>query len=72
MFDPAAMGTLLIGLNAVESEARGLGERRSHRQGRSVTAGSRRGRAEVRMALARSLRRAAELIERPRVSEAAN
>jgi hypothetical protein len=62
MFDPAAMGTLLIGLNADRAEThanrrhRPIAVRPSHR-------------ASLRVALASGLRRAAALLDQPRVGE---
>ena len=63
MFDPAAIGTLLIGLNAERAEAqndrrsRAVPVRRSHR-------------TAIRMTFASGLRRAAALLDRPRIGEA--
>jgi hypothetical protein len=63
MFDPGAMGTLLIGLNAERAE------REAYRR-QLVRAATRRERPRIRVMLARGLRRTAELLERPRVREA--
>jgi hypothetical protein len=65
MFDPGAMGTLLIGLNAERAEAE------NDRRRLSVEA-ARRDRPGIRVALARGLRRAAEVLDRPAVREAAD
>jgi hypothetical protein len=65
MFDPAVMGTLLIGLDAVRAETDTDGRRR-----RSAT--PRRARVGIRVALARALRRAASLLEQPSAGEAGN
>jgi hypothetical protein len=65
MFDPAAMGTLIIGLNAAREE------RPNRHRRRSITA-VRRHVPGVRVALARGLRRAAEMLERPTLGEAAD
>jgi hypothetical protein len=65
VIDPAVLGTLLIGLGAERAEAQ------DHRPRRPVAVPVRRP-PGVRVALARSLRRAAELLEGPRVGEAAN
>jgi hypothetical protein len=64
MFDPGAMGTLMIGLNAVREESldNHLGRPR---------AASRRDVPGIRIAMARGLRRAAEMLERPTLREAA-
>jgi hypothetical protein len=64
MFDPAAMGTLLIGLNAVRAETQ------NDRRRRSVVARHRE-HLGLRVALARGLRRAAALLEQPSVGEVA-
>lgn len=63
MFDPAVMGTLLIGLNAERAEAE-LDRRRP-----SVAA-PRRESVGIKVAVARGLRRAAALLDRPTVREA--
>ncbi len=63
MFDPAAMGTLVIGLNANQAQAQASRRRPS-------TAAPRRDH-HVRVALARALRRAAAALEPRRVGEAA-
>ncbi|HEX2469362.1 MAG TPA: hypothetical protein VHK05_02140 [Candidatus Limnocylindrales bacterium] len=60
MFDPAAMGTLLIGLDGVDPE------RQTTRRHRAITS-PRRGQS-VRAALAQGLRRAAALLE-PRTAD---
>lgn len=64
MFDPAVLGTLLIGLNAERAEAQG------DRRRRPVTT-PRRERARLRTAVARGLRRAAALLEQPAGGEVA-
>ncbi len=64
MFDPAAMGTLLIGLDLDGAETR------TGRPGRSVAA--RRRERPIRVALARGLRRAASALEPRPVGELAN
>ena len=64
MIDPGALGTLRIGLDAIDAESR------THRRRRS--AASQRERAGVRVALARGLRRVASALERPRISEGTN
>lgn len=65
MFDPAAMGTLIIGLDdAVQAETR------TDRRARSVTAPRRE--PSLRVALARGLRRAAALLEPPTLGELAS
>ena len=66
MFDPGAMGTLLIGLNAERAEAE------TDRRRQLVEATRREPRPGIRVALAHGLRRAAELLERPAVREAVN
>jgi hypothetical protein len=66
MFDPAVMGTLIIGLNAAEAESRYDDERRPRR------AAQRREGAGVRVAVARTLRRIAAAVEPQRVGEVAN
>ena len=65
MFDPGAMGTLLIGLNAEREEVFGDRKRRPE-----VTGG--REHPRIRVALANSLRRAATLLDQPRVGETAS
>lgn len=65
MFDPAAMGTLLIGLNAERAETR------NDRRRRSVAA-PRREPIGIRLALARGFRRVAALLDRPTIGEVAN
>jgi hypothetical protein len=62
MFDPAVMGTLLIGLEAVRAEANGERPRRS-------VAGRRRRLIGLRLTLAHGLRRAAALLEQPAAGE---
>ena len=62
MIDPGALGTLRIGLDAIDAESH------THRPRRSATA-PRRERAGVRMALASGLRRIASALERPTVTE---
>ncbi len=64
MFDPAAMGTLLIGLDLDGADGR------PGRPGRSVAA--RRRDRSVRVALARGLRRAASALEPRPVGELAH
>jgi hypothetical protein len=64
MFDPGAMGTLLIGLNRVEANARG-------NPGRRPVAHPRREHT-IRLTLARGLRRAAALLEPLSVAEPAS
>jgi hypothetical protein len=64
MFDPAVMGTLLIGLDADQAETQTIRRRRS-------VAAPRREHA-IRLALARGLRRAAALLEPRTVGEVAN
>ena len=65
MIDPGALGTLRIGLDAIDAESQ------THRRRRSVTA-PRRERAGIRLALAAGLRRVASALEGPRVSEGAS
>ena len=65
MIDPGALGTLRIGLDAIDVESH------SRRPRRSATA-SRRQRAGIRVALATALRRAASVLDGPRVSEVTN
>ncbi len=62
MFDPGAMGTLIIGLNAERAETHN--DRRSRR-----AATQRREQVGLRVGLARGLRRAAALLDQPRVGE---
>ena len=64
MFDPAAMGTLLIGLNAERAEAQGHRRRRAAHRSRTT-------RPSVRVTLAAMLRRAAAILEPRVVGEAA-
>jgi hypothetical protein len=66
MSDPAAMGTLLIGLNAVRADAQD-----DHRPRRAVSA-RQRDHVGLRVALARALRRAAAMLDRPTVGEVTN
>ena len=61
MFDPGAMGTLLIGLNAAENETP------TRRVRRPVDAPRRE--RSIRAALARGLRRAADLLQPQPVGE---
>lgn len=65
MFDPGAMGTLIIGLDAVRAEAQ------NDLRSRPVAV-AHRNYVGLRVTLARGLRRTAELLERPTVGEAAN
>jgi hypothetical protein len=65
MIDPGALGTLRIGLDAIDAESQ------THRPRRSAT-GPRRERAGMRVALATGLRRLALALERPRISEGTN
>jgi hypothetical protein len=62
MFDPGAMGTLLIGLNADREE-------RNERRQLFVAAAPRERPHGVRVAIANGLRRAASLLDQPRVRE---
>jgi hypothetical protein len=64
MFDPAVMGTLLIGLDSVRDATRMDRPQRSVAQRRRAPVG-------IRVAIARALRRAAALLERPSAREAA-
>ena len=63
MFDPGAMGTLLIGLNATQNDTDAKRARRS-------VAAPRRERS-IRAALARGLRRGADLLQPQTVGELA-
>lgn len=63
MFDPGAMGTLLIGLNAAENETQTRRVRRS--------AATPRRERSVRAVLARGLRRAADRVQPQTVGELA-
>ena len=63
MIDPGALGTLRIGLDAIDAE--------SHAHRRRSKSAPRRRRAGVRVALATGLRRVASALDRPRASEAA-
>lgn len=63
MFDPAVMGTLLIGLNAIQNETPSKPVRRS-------VAAPRRERS-IRTALARGLRRAADQLQPQTFGDAA-
>jgi len=62
MIDPGALGTLRIGLDAIDAESH------RHRPRRPVAA-PRRERAGIRVTLATGLRRVASALDRPRVSE---
>lgn len=64
MFDPAAMGTLLIGLNSVQSDDRPDRVRRAGPV-------RRRDRGAIRLIAAAVLRRAAAPLEGPAIREAA-
>ena len=64
MFDHGAMGTLLIGLDATQNDTR------PKRVRRSVDAPRRE--RSIRAALARGLRRAADLLQPQPVGETAN
>jgi hypothetical protein len=66
MFDPGAMGTLLIGLNAEREET--MNDRRRLLE----TAVRRERRPGIRVALANGLRRAAAALDQPAVREATN
>lgn len=63
MFDPGAIGTVLIGLNALENET-------PTKQARRSVAAPRRERS-IRAALARGLRRAADQLQPQTVRELA-
>jgi hypothetical protein len=65
MFDPGAMGTLLIGLNANENEIP------TQQVRRSLVAPRRERERSVRAALAGSLRRAADRLQPQTVGELA-
>jgi hypothetical protein len=65
VIDPGAMGTLLIGLNADRANAEGT------RDGVADDT-IRRERHVIRVALARGLRRAAAMLDRPAAREAAD
>jgi hypothetical protein len=65
MIDPGALGTLRIGLDAIDAESQ------THQRRRSVAA-SQRERAGVRVTLASGLRRLALALERPRTSDGTN
>jgi hypothetical protein len=65
MFDPGAMGTLLIGLNAIRAEEQDDRRRR-------LVAAARRDHRGIRLALANALRQAAALLEPASVREASN
>ena len=67
MFDPAVMGTLIIGLGSADAPH---GHRRRERPRRSAEA-SRRGRRSFRVALAGAFRRAAAALDATPVGEAA-
>jgi hypothetical protein len=62
MFDPAAMGTLRIGLDADQDAT-------ARRDRRRATAATARRKHVIRFALARGLRRAAAALERPNLGE---
>jgi hypothetical protein len=62
VFDPAVLGTLLIGLNAERAEAHGT------RRHRAVSAAG-GARFRIRATVARGLRRVAALLDQPRVGE---
>ena len=64
MFDPAAIGTLLIGLDGDQAE-------RQTKRRRFAVAGPRRDQA-IRLALARGLRRTAEALEPRTIGELAD
>jgi len=70
MFDPAALGTLRIGLDAIEAEAtaEARAEPRRDRRNRSIAA-PRRARLGFRLTLARALRRAASMLDTPTIGE---
>jgi hypothetical protein len=61
MFDPAVMGTLLIGLDAINAESQ------APRRPRPIRASRRK--SSIRAALAQSLRRVAALLEPRMVDE---
>jgi hypothetical protein len=65
MIDPGALGTLRIGLDAIDAESH------THRPRRSATA-PRRKRPGIRVVLATALRRVASVLDRPRISEGAS
>jgi hypothetical protein len=67
MFDPAVIGTLLIGLNAVNAQD---GQPRREHPRRSTEA-SPRGRRPFRVALAGAFRRAAAALDAPPAGEVA-
>ena len=64
MFDPAAMGTLKLGLDAAASESH------ADRPRRAATTRQRQP-GTIRLALASGLRRAAAALEKPATSEVA-
>lgn len=66
MFDPGAMGTLIIGLNAERAETA------NDRRRRLEVAVRRERRAGLRIAVANVLRRTAALLDQPAVGEAVN
>lgn len=66
MFDPGAMGTLLIGLNA---ERNATPNDRRRRLEATVRHGRR---PALRIAVANALRRTAAMLDRPTVGEAVN
>jgi hypothetical protein len=63
MLDPQVMGTLLIGLGAIDAEDQSPRRRRTHRARRPTTS--------MRSAIAQSLRRVAALLEPRTVDEVA-
>ena len=66
MIDPGALGTLLIGLDAIKAESR------MDQPRRAAPAARRHSRpGVVRLAVARALRRAAAALERPAIREVA-
>jgi hypothetical protein len=65
MFDPAVLGTLLIGLNAERASTQ------VDRRRRGVSAANQDG-FRIRTTIARGLRRAAALLDQPAVGSAAN
>jgi hypothetical protein len=76
MSDQGAMGTLLVGLDAVRREAErdrrpATVRRGADRDRRPSPATAPRARPGIRMALARGLRRAAEWLDQPAIREAA-
>jgi hypothetical protein len=65
MFDPAAMGTLILGLNAIEADAQ------LDRPRRPAPA-PRRAHRGIRVALANALRQVAAALEPPAVRDTAS